>query len=220
MDAVIFDFDGTLVDTEPLHEAALRTALAPEGVPVEEGMSIGLADEDAIRIAFERVGRVCPPAEVDRLTAAKVRAYTSAIDVDAVVRFDGAIGLLRSLAGVVPVGICTAAMRAEVEPVVEHLGLTDLLACLSTADDVTRKKPHPEAYLHACAQIGVEPTRALALEDSPRGVRSAVDAGLVVLALGQTTPRERLSHAHAFRLDSDGLTEDDLRMVFAQHRRV
>ncbi|MEM1423430.1 MAG: HAD family hydrolase, partial [Planctomycetota bacterium] len=56
MDALIFDFDGTIVDTEPLHEAALRAALAPLGVPVRESMSIGLSDEDAIAKACEEDG--------------------------------------------------------------------------------------------------------------------------------------------------------------------
>ncbi|GAB4545062.1 MAG: HAD family phosphatase [Phycisphaerales bacterium] len=218
MDALIFDFDGTIVDTEPLHEAALRRALEPYGVPVREGMSIGLSDEDAIARACEEAG--CDPLsvhDVARVFASKVEAFTASMEVERTIVYPGAVELFLLAAESMPVAICTAAMRDEVLPIIRWLGIADAMSALVTADEVERKKPAPDAYALACARVGVDPVRAVALEDSPRGVRSAVDAGLVVCALLHTTPGEDLAHAHELIGSTSGLDVDTLRGIHAKH---
>ncbi len=221
MDALIFDFDGTIVDTEPLHEAALREALEPLGIPVREGMTIGLADEDAIAKACEQAG--CKPLPDDRVREVflrKVEAFTGAMELDHVIVFPGAVELLTRAAMEMPVGVCTAATRAEVEPIIRWLGIDVLLSGIVTADDVEFKKPSPDAYRLACRGLGIVPDRAVALEDSPRGVRSAVDAGLTTVALEHTTARDRLGHAHEIVPSTDGLTLETLRKIHAKHGAV
>ena len=218
MDALIFDFDGTIVDTEPLHEAALRAALAPLGIPVEEGVTIGLSDEEAIRRACDQAG-VPRLSESDALATfeRKVAGFADSLDRDSVVVYPGAVELFREAAEVMPVGICTAAMRTEVIPIIEWLGIGASLGTLVTSDDVSRKKPAPDGYLLACDRLGVEPRRALALEDSPRGVQAAVDAGLCTLAIGHTTPEGALDHAHRYAATVCGLTVAQLREFHASH---
>jgi beta-phosphoglucomutase len=220
MDAVILDFDGTIVDTEPLHERALRAALEPFGVPVRKDMTIGLSDEDAIRIAYEQAGLALPDSDViHAVFKAKVEAFIADVSPEHVSVYPGAVELARAMgeAGI-PIALCTAAMRDEVDPVIDAINLRPHLRADVCADDVVRKKPAPDAYRLACERLGVEPTRALAIEDSPRGVDSAVDAGLVVIAVGQTTPRKRLGRAHAFVERIDQLSVEALRARFNDQR--
>lgn len=221
MDALIFDFDGTIVDTEPLHEAALRAALEPFAIPVRTGMSIGLSDEDAIaKACAEHGASPLSPSDVEKIFRAKVGAFTETLDPADVIVYPGAAELFLAAAREVPVAICTAAVRAEVVPLIDHLGLTDAMKVLVTADDVATQKPAPDGYLLACDRLGVAPPSAVAIEDSPSGVRSAVDAGIVTVALAHTTPHERLEAAHERIASTDGLTLDDLRRVHERHTRA
>lgn len=218
MHALIFDFDGTIVDTEPLHEAALRQALEPYGIPVRESMTIGLSDEDAIARACEEAGHApLAPDEVASVFGAKVKAFTESMEVERTIVYPGAVELFRAAALDMPVAICTAAMRDEVAPIIDWLGITDAMSALVTADDVGHKKPAPDAYLLACERIGKAPRQCLALEDSPRGARSAVDAGLVTCALLHTTPETDLGHAHEIVPAINTLTTEDLRSIHARH---
>ncbi|MEO1130001.1 MAG: HAD family phosphatase [Planctomycetota bacterium] len=217
MDAIIFDFDGTLVDTEPMHESAIRAALRDHDVPVRPGMTIGLSDEDAIAGAFEEVGRSVPADMLADLCALKTRIYGElALDRDITV-YEGAVELFRAASQRYRVGICTAAMKAEVQEVLIGLGITDVMSALVTADMVENKKPAPDGYLLAAEYLDVRPECAVAVEDSPRGVDAARAAGCTVVAVTHTTPAAELSHAH---IVVDRIADIDLdavaRLVAAQ----
>lgn len=195
MDAILFDFDGTLVDTEPLHEEAVRRALAPLHVPVDEGMTIGLSDEDAVGEAFARAGLSTDEPTIAALCRRKTEWYERLIEGAEIFVYPGAVELVRLSASRLRVAICTAAVLREVTPVVQRIGLEETVRTIVTADDVARKKPHPDAYELAASRLGVATGRCIAIEDSVRGVRSAKDAGCFVVGLLQTTARERLTDA-------------------------
>lgn len=217
MHAIAFDFDGTLVDTEPVHEQALAAACRPFGVPVEHGSTIGLADEDVFAMAFAAAGRTLDPRMVPDLLRAKTIAYAELVGAREITVYPGAVDLLRAAAARGPVGICTAAVRGEVDAVLHRLGIADALTAIVTADDVTANKPHPDGYALVAARLGVDPSRCIAIEDSPRGVRAAVDAGMFVVAVTHTTPRERLAHAHEIRDAIADIRIEDLMRLCKKH---
>jgi beta-phosphoglucomutase len=160
------------------------------------GSTIGLSDEDAITGAFDEVGRSVSDDVLADLCALKTQLYGElALDSDITV-YEGAVELFRAAAEQYRVGICTAAMKAEVQEVLIGLGITDVMSALVTADMVENKKPAPDGYLLAAEYLDVRPQRAVAIEDSPRGVDAARAAGCTVIAVTHTTPAAELRHAH------------------------
>ena len=217
MHAIVFDFDGTLVDTEPVHEQALAIACRPYGVAVAHGSTIGLADEDAFANAFADAGRALDTRLIPDLMRAKTAAYIDLVNSRHITIYHGAVELVRAAAARYRVGLCTAAVRAEVNAVIHRLGIADLLAAVVTADDVTAKKPNPEGYALTAARLGLDPARCVAIEDSPRGVCAAAEAGMIVAAVTHTTPRERLAQAHEIRDTIAHWRLDDLLALARKH---
>ncbi|MEU8616465.1 HAD-IA family hydrolase [Streptomyces sp. NPDC048623] len=187
--AVLFDMDGTLVDTEGLWwEAveqvagrALTEADRPDvlGRPVEHTAAWLAAGEGAEN--GRDAGELA--AELHREFAERVRA--------GVVPRPGALDLLAALADEgVPTALVTASPRAVADTVVAALTALGApgFAVTVTADDTGTTKPEPEPYLAACAALGVEPARCVAVEDTPTGVASAEAAGCAVLAVPSLAP--------------------------------
>lgn len=196
MNAVIFDFDGTLVDSEPLHGRALRAALGPVGAGAffDEAACVGLPDADVIRAVFARAGRALGDEELNGLLEAKSAAARRLWESGQGGAYPGAVELLGEVKRLgAKVAVCTAALRREAGPVLERLAVLGLLDAFVTADDVRASKPDPACYLLACARLGVRPVECVAIEDSVAGVAAASGAGCRVVGLGHTTARERLT---------------------------
>ena len=179
--AVLFDFDGTLVDTERLQWAAYRQALAPFGVDV------GL--EEYRRHFIRTAGgaewvcrRYALPVAPDELKQRRTAAYRALIP-QAVETCPGIRAMLAGLAGRVKLAIVTNSVRAEVEPTLRHLGLDHAFDALITRDDYRRPKPEPDAYRAAAERLAVAPREALVVEDTERGVRAGLAAGMPVVAV-------------------------------------
>ncbi len=212
MAAFVFDFDGTLVDSEPLHEAALAQTLRPLGLEVSPGSFVGLPDADAIRTAFAEARRDLPESRLRELLETKSAAAMRLWEAGRAAPYPGAVELVRALHRLgLDVAVCTAALRREVEPVLEQLGILPLLRCVTTADDVAASKPDPACYLLTASRLEVSPERCVAIEDSHAGVSAAAAAGCRVVAVGHTTPRERLSAAHRYVESIDRLNVETVR---------
>lgn len=196
MRALIFDFDGVIVDSEPIHEEGLRRACAPLGLQVREGLSIGLSDEDALRLIAEEAGVTLDQPVRTRLLREKGAYVERVFTRGEAPPYPGAIELIRDAAGAMPVAICSAAYGHEIRPVLDHLGLAPLFRTIVAFDDVPRAKPDPAGYRLAAERLGVDPRDCLAIEDSPRGVTAAVAAGITAVAVLHTMPPEALAHAH------------------------
>ena len=216
MDAIVFDFDGTLFDTEPLHEAALRAVCRPHGVCLDPGASIGLSDEDAIAGAFRASGVPIEPDRLSALCLEKTGVYETLILEAEITAYEGALELVGAATRRVGVAICTAAVRREVAPVIARFPPLPGVEVVVTADDVERKKPHPDGYRLAIERLGARPERSVAIEDSRRGVESARAAGLRVVGLGHTTPEARLPGVDLFRARIAELTVDAIGAVLAE----
>lgn len=196
--AIIFDLDGVIVDSEPLHAAALAAVCKPRGVPFDGPRFVGWSDDAALRAAFSTAGIPFSESLLCDLLELKTRRYLESVRVGRVKPYPGVIALLRALgAAGVPLGLCSAAMRSEIDATLQALGLSESFRAIIGFEDAAPSKPAPAPYRAITEALGIDPAACLAIEDSPHGVTSARDAGLTVCAVLHTKPAEALSHAHS-----------------------
>ena len=180
LDAVVFDFDGTLVDTMPAHYAAYRRVFADVGIELTEADyydNVGGTWREAIP-KFLR-GRACACSD-EELHARKQGRLLAELEVADIPQLPAA-RLLPLLRGRVPLAIATSGSRATIELVLRRLAWTDAFAAVVTSEDVTRGKPAPELFQLAARRIGVSPERCLAFEDTDDGVAAARAAGMTAV---------------------------------------
>lgn len=206
LSGVVFDFDGVIVDTERLHYRAFQEVLGPSGLGYswEDYLAtyIGFDDRDAFQAAFSRAGLGLDPAVLEGLIASKAEAFGRLAGGGAVEPFPGAIRLINSLYGEVPMALCSGALRGDMLPILERLDLLSRFALVVAAEDVSRGKPAPDGYERALDGLRAEfPGRisnaghVLAVEDTPHGIEAAHGAGLRALGVATSYPRERLRAA-------------------------
>ena len=193
-EAVLFDFDGILVDSEPMHYKAFLEVLDPLGMgfPWKEYVEIymGFDDRDAFREAFLSKGIELDDANLGKLVAAKSRAFQDGLR-GGVTAYPGAVPMIRSLhAAGRPLALCSGALRSDIDPILARLGVTRCFDVIVSADDVRRSKPDPESYVVAFRRLSethpasrTDPGKSIAVEDTPAGIRSAKGAGLRALAV-------------------------------------
>jgi beta-phosphoglucomutase len=188
-EAVLFDFDGILVDSEPMHHRAFTEVLDPLGMgfPWKEYVEIymGFDDRDAFREAFRAKG----------------------IDQDGIRRgvtaYPGAVPMIESLhAAGRPLALCSGALRSDIDPILAQLGVARCFDVIVSADDVRRSKPDRESYALAFARLSERyatlltgPGKSIAVEDTPAGIRSAKGAGIRVLAVTNSYGAGELAEA-------------------------
>ncbi|MFE9968671.1 HAD family hydrolase [Streptomyces sp. NPDC005525] len=180
IEAVVFDFDGTLADTTPSHEDALRAALQPHGFDLDHDwyrQHVGLSIHDLL--AALPGGRQLPHDEIIRHSRTHLLATVHSITPIACV-----VSLLRAArhAGL-PCAVASGASRLLVHPGIDSLGLRHEFAAIIAREDVPHGKPAPDPYLAAARQLGVPPGHCLAVEDAPDGVTSARAAGMHVITV-------------------------------------
>lgn len=207
MQAVIFDFDGVIADSEPLHFEGLRRTLAEIHIDLTEDdyytNYLGFDDRGCFLEAL-RVNQIpSTPSLVESLMAKKASAYLASIK-DHVVIFPGVKEFVEEAAATCPVAIASGALRVEIELVLEHIGLRKAFCHITSAEDVTHGKPNPEPFLHALAGVNrqqgtalLSPASCLVIEDSRPGIRAAKSAGMKVLAVANTHTVQDLHEADA-----------------------
>jgi beta-phosphoglucomutase len=219
--AAVFDFDGVIVDSEPLHFRSLYDTLRARGVTITRdeyvGMYLAYHDRESIRIALEHHGRRPEPELLDELEARKAARFAELIPEIPV--FPGARELVSSLAEQVPVGIASGARHEEIEAILEGRGLRDLFSTIVGAEDAPRTKPDPAPYLTAAAGLaaaapGLQPTQCVAFEDSMPGIAAALGAGMRVVGVANSYPAGKLQAAHRVVESLVGLAADGLRDLF------
>jgi beta-phosphoglucomutase len=204
-EAVIFDFDGVIVDTEPLHYAAFQQTLEPLGLHFtwQEYVEtyIGFDDRDAFRHAFSLKGTILSQDELHRLIEQKAAFFKDVIG-SGVSAYPGALDLIFRLhANKFPLALCSGALRADIDPILDMLGISDYFDVIVTADDVAASKPDPECYqlafrrLQSAHQNCFSKDATIAIEDTPAGISSAKAAGLMVCAVTNSYPAARLDQA-------------------------
>lgn len=195
--AVIFDMDGVIIDSEPLHEEAKRRAFAKYGLVVPEEVYQqfkGKTDWDVLLYAAETYGD--GSIDVRALIADKQAAY--AILVDELQLIPGARAFIQSLADQgVPLALTTSATQRNQHRAFDKFNLHAYFPIIVTADDITHAKPHPQPYLRTVEKLGLAAKACLVIEDSYNGVRSAIAAGCVVVGITTSFEEPKLKEAGA-----------------------
>ena len=202
--AIVFDFNGTLSDDEPVLCEIFMRLFAEHGKPISAqeyfDRLAGLSDPEIVRTWL---GPGHP--DVDAVIAERIDRYRAAV-ADGSSVHEHVREAVRYAAERVPLAICSGAARAEIEPVVEAAGLAPCFQAIVSSDDVVHGKPDPEGYLKALDLLGVDPADALVFEDTEAGIASARAAGVGrVLAMKTTLEPHRLAQADELidRVDID-----------------
>ncbi len=210
---VIFDMDGVLADTEPLHLLSLQEILAPLGVEYTDEHNrpyIGLGESEFWVAVCERFGLPEPPSVMTRRRdEAMLRNIARGVTA-----MRGAVELVRELHGRgVPLAVASSSPPTQVRAIVDALGLRALFGSLVSGEEeaVAHGKPAPDIYLEACRRVDLPPADCLAIEDSENGTRSARAAGLTVVAVPCEETRDQDFSAAHHRLET--LEEFDLAWV-------
>lgn len=212
MDAVIFDLDGVLMYSEPAHGVAIAQACSAHDVPFDIASAIGLADADAIEQAFHKAGREFDVELRTALLAEKHEIMLAVIAGGHVRPYEGAIELVREASQLMPVGVCSAGIRAEVTALLRLAGLLEHVGEVVAFEDAQRSKPNADPYLEICRRMRVTPGQCVAIEDSVCGLTSALAAGCNVIAVGHTTFVVCPDGAHRFVRHIADLHTDDFVM--------
>ena len=189
--AVVFDFNGTLSQDEPILCEIFMELFAEHGRPLSAqeyfDQLAGLSDPEIVRTWL---GADHPA--VDEVIEERIRRYRLAV-ADGSSIPEEIREAVRFTASRVPVGIVSGAARAEIEPVLASAGIADPISVIVAAEDVEQGKPAPDGYLEAARLLGRKEAEILALEDTEAGVASAKDAGLrCVAVLGTLSPARLL----------------------------
>lgn len=207
--AILFDFNGVLVDDEPIHFEMFRKVLAEEGVELTSrdyyDKYLGFDDDGCFRAVLLAAGREPRAEDLSRLIARKAAYYQLRIRQQGYPFFPGAKELIEEAAAAeLMLGVVSGALRDEVEGALEQIGVRQSFKAVVTADDVERSKPDPESYRRALELLNAlpplpprlfHPHEVLAIEDSPAGLASAAANGLPTLGVAQTYPADELDQA-------------------------
>ena len=180
-DAILFDFDGVLADTEPVHCACWAEAVRRFGIDLDwetyRGIGIGASDQDLVEFMARRAGPPVTPAQLLAEHPAKQRLFANRMLADPPI--PAAIcELIKSLDGI-KLAVVTSSFRSEIDPVLERAGLRPYLATMVAGDDVPNLKPAPDPYRLAAKRLQIN--APLVVEDSDAGVASGRAAGFDVL---------------------------------------
>lgn len=231
LQAVIFDCDGVLVDSEPLHYRAFQEVLLPLGMGYDYETYlerfVGFDDRDAFIHAFGEAGRELSPTALNGLMEAKASALKRLIR-QGVPTFSGVIELVNELMDRgVSMAVASGARRHEVIAFIESLGLSGAFQVIVAADEVKKSKPDPATYLLAIEGLRqtrepkpLVPLNCVAIEDTGAGIRSARSAGLAVIAVTNSFSPIELSEADKVIGSLSELSFHDIVKLLEQRRQV
>ena len=181
-EAVVFDLDGLLLDTEQVWDE-VREALTRErgGRWHDRAQAdmMGMSSSEWSRYMHDELGLAEPPEELNRLVVERMRErYAERLPL-----IDGAVDAVRRLAEHWPLGLASSSNRPLIDLALEEMGVAPLFSATVSSEEVERGKPAPDVYLEAARRLGVRPDDATAVEDSANGIRAARAAGMSVVAI-------------------------------------
>ena len=210
IDAVVFDLDGVLIQSEEVWDAVREAYVRERGGRYDDEVQramMGMSSTEWSRYLHEAAGI---PDEPDEINAEVVRRMLAAYR-DHLPLIPGAVEAVRRLAARFPVGLASSSNRELIDTVLEVAGLAQHFTATVSSEEVARGKPAPDVYLEAARRLGVAPERCAAVEDSHGGIRSAKSAGMRVVAIPNSSyppDEEALALADVTIRSLDELTVD------------
>jgi HAD superfamily hydrolase (TIGR01509 family) len=203
IEAVVFDLDGVLVQSEELWDAARRELAQEHGIEWPDDATdamMGMSSREWSKYVHEEIGVPDPPEEINR----KVLEWVEERYRTDLPWIPGAQEAVRRLGARFPLGLATSSNREIIDLVVEVGGFEELFEVTVSSEEVERGKPAPDVYLEVTNRMGVDPTRSVAIEDSTNGLLAAAAAGMRVIAIPNDAhpPAEKGLDAADLVLDS------------------
>lgn len=227
--AVVFDFDGVIANSEPLHYRGLSDVLANVGVHLTESdyytRYLGYDDAGALRCVSDDRALGWTALDIEALVARKAERLEE-LERSGSLLFPGAADAVRRLAERCPLSIASGALGAEIRRILEREGLTEYFVEIVAAEDTAAGKPDPEPYLRAVDAMSIAlsgsllPDECVAVEDSVWGLESARRAGLRTVGVTHTYPADRLDLADVVISHLDALTWELIFAIGPQARRA
>jgi beta-phosphoglucomutase len=209
--AVVFDFDGVLADTEQLHLAAYQEIFSTRGISLSRDEYyenyLGYNDEGVFRRLSDAHGLALTDDDVVNLIAKKTEVFDQVVEKTDVL-YPAAASCVQRLANDYPLGICSGALRHEIEMVLRRARLGGYIRFIVASGDTTQSKPAPDPYARAAQLHAFRPSECVAIEDSRWGIVSAKTAGLHCVGITNTYPASELSDADAIIASLDEFTRE------------
>jgi len=223
VDALIFDYDGVVVDSEPVHMEGFARVVKPMGIEFTKKEYcenyLGFDDYVGFAAILRNHGHQFDRELINKMVAEKTSILKEAL-AGAIDSIPGVVDIIRQVGGLkIPMGICSGALRDEIEVSLEYLGLREFFPVTIAAEDVREGKPHPEGYISAAKKLGeifgreIRPERCVVCEDSPTGISAAKAAGMKVLGLSTTYDPKDLTHADCVVPDFTKITISQLQAI-------
>lgn len=177
--AVLWDMDGTLIDSEEFHWISWRDSLAAEGIAITRGQFLTSFGQRNDSIIPRWLGAAATPERIEKISNAKEELYRDLVRKNGMSALPGVKSWVHRLSerGWLQ-AIASAAPRPNIDVVLEALGAAHLFQGIVSADDVRRGKPDPEVYLRAASRFGAAPDRCIVVEDAVAGIEGARSAGM------------------------------------------
>ncbi|MGH3263049.1 MAG: HAD family hydrolase [Trebonia sp.] len=206
IEAVVFDVDGVLIDSEPVWERVRRKFVADRGGrwpddAQDKMMGMSTAEWSAY-LSSDFGLRLTPGQVADQVIAAMAAQYRAHLPL-----LPGAVKAVRALSARWPLAVASSAPKSLIDAVLDAASLRTAFAAAVSSEEVARGKPAPDVYLEAATRLGVPPASCVAVEDSSNGLRSAAAAGLVVIAVPRPEYPPAAAALDRARLALDSLTE-------------
>jgi len=226
--AILMDFNGVIIDDEPVQMRAYQEILKGDGIDLSEAdyySALGMDDRRFVEAAYRRVGKDADPEKVTEITGLKTAKWREMIEKELPL-FDGIGNFIEKMAREFALGIVSMARREEIDLVLTRAGLAKYFSVIVSAADVSVCKPDPECYREGFRMLdSVRTSRGhlpithrecLAIEDSPPGITAAKSAGLATLGVTSTVSADemRAAGADAVAVRLDDWMPDSIRRVF------
>ncbi len=212
--ALLFDFNGVIINDEPLHEKLLEQILIEENLRAKPGeyqeVCLGRSDRACIRELLASRGRVVSDQYLDELIARKSRYYQQQLnDLPKLPSYPGLDDLIFQLrASQIVMAVVSGAMRSEIEVVLQRLNVDQYFAVIVAGDEILTSKPEPDGYLLAVERLNqkfpdldLHPYECLVIEDSFPGIEAAKRAGMPVVGIANTYPYHMMQRQSNWAID-------------------
>ena len=221
--AIVFDFDGVLADSEPLHLRAYQEVVSALGIMLSRedyyALYLGYDDEGVFRALAAAHAFELDESRLNALIAEKTRVF-DAIMASGDILYPGAAACVERMASAYPLGIASGALRHEIELILRGARLDRHFRFIVASGDTPEGKPAPDPYRLAAELHRVAPSECVAIEDSRWGIESAKSAGLSCVAVTNTYPREQLAGADRIVRSLDEFTPALIESLRSKRARI